>query len=64
MNVKFFYKLESGLRLDQEHILACQLGPFTSPIYLTPEEASLRIISKEDFIEKSKWIFELHISIK
>jgi nitrogen regulatory protein PII len=45
--------------LGQEGIHACQLGPFSSPIYFTPEEASIRQISKEDIIEKRKWIFDL-----
>lgn len=59
MKVKSCYKLESGLRLGQEGIHACQLGPFSSPIYFTPEEASLREITKADIIEKRKWIFDL-----
>ena len=59
MKVKSCYKLESGLRLGQEGIHACQLGPFSSPIYFTPEEASLRNITKADIIEKRKWIFDL-----
>ena len=59
MKVKSCYKLESGLRLGQEGIHACQLGPFSSPIYFTPEEASLRDITKADIIEKRKWIFDL-----
>jgi len=59
MKVKSCYKLESGLRLGQEGIHACQLGPFSSPIYFTPEEASLRNITKADIVEKRKWIFDL-----
>lgn len=59
MKVKSCYKLESGLRLGQEGIHACQLGPFSSPIYFTPEEASLRDITKADIIEKRRWIFDL-----
>lgn len=59
MKVKSCYKLESGLRLGQEGIHACQLGPFSSPIYFTPEEASTRKITKVDIIEKRKWIFDL-----
>jgi hypothetical protein len=59
MKVKSCYKLESGLRLGQEGIHACQLGPFSSPIYFTPEEASLRKITKKDIINKRKWIFDL-----
>jgi hypothetical protein len=59
MKVKSCYKLESGLRLGQEGVHACQLGPFSSPIYFTPEEASLRNITKADIVEKRKWIFDL-----
>ena len=59
MKVKSCYKLESGLRLGQEGIHACQLGPFSSPIYFTPEEAASRDITKADIIGKRKWIFEL-----
>ena len=57
--VKSCYKMESGLRLGQEGIHACQLGPFSSPIYFTEEEASKRNISKSELIDKRKWIFEL-----
>lgn len=59
MKVKSCYKLESGLRLGQEGIHACQLGPFSSPIYFSPEEAALKPITKEDIISKRKWIFDL-----
>ena len=44
--VKSCYKLESGLRLGQEGIHACQLGPFSSPIFFTENEASQRKITK------------------
>ena len=57
--VKSCYKLESGLRLGQEGIHACQLGPFSSPIYFTENEAAEKKITKQDIIEKRKWIFEL-----
>ena len=57
--VKSCYKMESGLRLGQEGIHACQLGPFSSPIYFTEEEASKNPVSKEAIMEKRKWIFEL-----
>ncbi len=57
--VKSCYKMESGLRLGQEGIHACQLGPFSSPIYFTEEEASKRKITKQDLIEKREWIFNL-----
>lgn len=51
--------MESGLRLGQEGIHACQLGPFSSPIYFTEKEASQKKITKQDLIEKRRWIFEL-----
>lgn len=51
--------MESGLRLGQEGIHACQLGPFSSPIYFTEKEAAQKKITKQDLIEKRKWIFEL-----
>ena len=57
--VKSCYKLESGLRLGQEGIHACQLGPFSSPIYYTAEEAGAKKLSKSDLIEKRQWIFDL-----
>ena len=59
MKVKSCYKMESGLRLGQEGIHACQLGPFSSPIYFTAEEAANLNITKEMIIEKRKWIFDL-----
>ena len=51
--------MESGLRLGQEGIHACQLGPFSSPIYFSEEEASHKKLTKQDLIEKREWIFEL-----
>lgn len=57
--VKSCYKLESGLRLGQEGLHACQLGPFSSPIYFAEEELSQRVVSKADIIQKRKWIFDL-----
>jgi len=57
--VKSCYKLESGLRLGQEGLHACQMGPFSSPIFYTPEEASKRKITKPDLIEKRRYIFDL-----
>ena len=51
--------MESGLRLGQEGIHACQLGPFSSPIYFSEEEASQKKLTKQDLIEKREWIFEL-----
>ena len=57
--VKSCPKLESGLRLGQEGIHACQLGPFSSPIYWTAEEAANTKITREMIVEKRKWIFEL-----
>lgn len=57
--VKSCPKLENGLRLGQEGIHACQLGPFSSPIYWTADEASQTTITREMIIEKRKWIFDL-----
>lgn len=57
--VKSCPKLESGLRLGQEGIHACQLGPFSSPIYWTAEEAGKLTITRQMIIEKRKWIFDL-----
>ena len=57
--VKSCYKLESGLRLGQEGIHACQLGPFSSPIYFSEQEAANKKITKQDLIDKRKWIFDL-----
>jgi hypothetical protein len=51
--------MESGLRLGQEGIHACQLGPFSSPIYFSEEEASKIKVTKDALVEKRKWIFEL-----
>ena len=59
MKVKSCYKMESGLRLGQEGIHACQLGPFSSPIYFTAEEAAKLDITKEMIIAKRKWIYDL-----
>jgi len=59
MKVKSCYKMESGLRLGQEGIHACQLGPFSSPIYFSPEEAGKIKITKDLIIQKRKWIFDL-----
>ena len=57
--VKSCYKMESGLRLGQEGIHACQLGPFSSPIYFSEQDASKKKITKQDLINKRKWIFDL-----
>ena len=57
--VKSCYKLESGLRLGQEGIHACQLGPFSSPIYFSEQEAAEKKITKQDLIDKRQWIFNL-----
>ncbi len=57
--VKSCSKLESGLRLGQEGIHACQLGPFSSPIYWTAEEAACTTITKDMIAEKRQWIFDL-----
>lgn len=57
--VKSCPKLESGLRLGQEGIHACQLGPFSSPIFWTAEEAGRLQITREMIVEKRRWLFEL-----
>jgi len=57
--VKSCPKLESGLRLGQEGIHACQLGPFSSPIYWTADEAARTTITRQMIAEKRRWIFEL-----
>lgn len=57
--VKSCRKLESGLRLGQEGIHACQLGPFCSPIYWTADEASKIQITREMIVEKRKRLFQL-----
>ncbi len=57
--VKSCERLESGLRLGQEGIHACQLGQLSSPIYWTADEASEVKITKEMIVEKRKWLFGL-----
>ncbi len=57
--VKSCPKLESGLRLGQEGLHACQLGPFSSPIFWTAEELATTKITREMIAEKRKWIFDL-----
>jgi len=57
--VKSCRKLESGLRLGQEGIHACQLGPFCSPLYWSADEASQIKITKEMIVEKRKWLFQM-----
>ncbi len=57
--VKSCPKLESGLRLGQEGIHACELGPFSSPIYWTADEAARTTITREMIAEKRRWIFDL-----
>ncbi len=57
--VKSCPKLESGLRLGQEGIHACQLGPFSSPIYWTADEAARTTITREMIANKRRWIFDL-----
>lgn len=57
--VKSCCKLESGLRLGIEGIHACQLGPFSSPIYWTAEEASKIKISKKMIAEKREHVFRM-----
>lgn len=57
--VKSCSKLESGLRLGQEGIHACQAGQFASPIFWTAEEASHLHITRSMIAEKRQWIFGL-----
>lgn len=57
--VKSCRKLESGLRLGQEGIHACQLGPFCSPLYWSADEASKTKITKEMIVKKRKWLFQM-----
>jgi hypothetical protein len=57
--VKSCNRLESGLRLGQEGIHACQLGQLSSPLYWSADEASQTKITKEKIIEKRKWLFTL-----
>jgi uncharacterized Fe-S cluster-containing radical SAM superfamily protein len=57
--VKSCRKLESGLRLGQEGIRACQLGQFASPIYWTAEELASLYITKDMIIEKRQRLFEM-----
>ena len=57
--VKSCRKLESGLRLGIEGVHACQLGPFSSPIYWSASEAGKAKITKEMIVEKRRWLFEL-----
>ena len=52
-------KLESGLRLGIEGIHACQLGPFSSPIFWTAKEAGKQKITKEMIAEKRRAVFKL-----
>ena len=56
--VKSCRKLESGLRLGQEGIHACQLGPFCSPLYWSADEASHIRITKEMIVEKRRALFQ------
>ncbi len=56
--VKSCRKLESGLRLGQEGIHACQLGPFCAPLYWSADEASRIKITKEMIVEKRKELFQ------
>ena len=57
--VKSCRKLESGLRFGPEGIHACQVGPFSSPIYWSAEEASDLQITKEMIIEKREKLFQM-----
>jgi hypothetical protein len=57
--VKSCRRLESGLRLGQEGIHACQLGQLSSPLYWSAGEASRIKITKNMIAEKRKWLFDL-----
>ncbi len=56
--VKSCRKLESGLRLGQEGIHACQLGPFCAPLYWSADEASQTKITKEIIVKKRQALFQ------
>jgi len=56
--VKSCPKLESGLRLGIEGIHACQLGPFSSPLFWTAEDASRMSIRKDMIVEKRRQLFQ------
>ncbi len=55
--VKSCPKLESGLRLGIEGIHACQLGPFSSPLFWTADEAAGLKITKARIVTKRKELF-------
>lgn len=55
--VKSCRKLESGIRLGQEGVRACQLGPFCAPLYWPAEEAAGLKITKEMIMEKREDLF-------
>ncbi|MBT8342139.1 MAG: radical SAM protein [Desulfatitalea sp.] len=57
--VKSCQKLESGLRLGQEGIHSCQIGPFCSPLFWTGDEVSQIQISKAMIVEKRKQLFQM-----
>jgi hypothetical protein len=57
--VKSCRRLESGLRLGQEGICACQLGQLCSPVFYTADELAKTKVTKEMIAEKRKWLFEL-----
>lgn len=56
--VKTCSKLEAGLRLGQEGLHACQLGPFSAPIYWSAEQLKSQVITREMLIEKRRALFE------
>ncbi|MDB4264752.1 radical SAM protein, partial [bacterium] len=57
--VKSCRKLESGIRLGQEGIHSCQIGPFCSPLFWSGDEVSKIKITKDMIVEKRKWLFQM-----
>ena len=57
--VKSCRKLESGIRLGQEGIHACQIGPFCSPLFWSGDEVSQMKITKDMIAEKRRWLFNM-----
>jgi hypothetical protein len=51
-------ELEAGLRLGQEGLHACQLGPFSAPIYWTAEQLASQVITREMLIDKRRALFD------
>ena len=56
--VKSCRKLESGLRFGQEGLHACQLGPFSAPLYWTGDDMADMEITKSMIVEKRRELFD------